>query len=143
MSRKRSSRADYIHFETHTTRWQDNDVYGHMNNVVYYEYVDTAVNRWLIASGAIDIPHGPVVGLVVETNCTFHAALGFPAPLETGLSVERIGTSSVTYNIGLFANGVTDAAAQANFTHVYVDSKSRRPVPIPPALRTALGSISK
>lgn len=143
MSRKRSTRADFVHFEAHTTRWQDNDVYGHMNNVVYYEYVDSAVNRWLIQSGALEVPFGPVVGLVVETACTFHAPLGFPEPLETGLAVERIGNTSVTYKIGLFVEGQNEAAAEARFTHVYVDAGTRRPIALPVVLRSALAIISR
>ena len=143
MPRKRSTRADYVHFETMTTRWQDNDVYGHMNNVVYYEYVDTTVNRWLINSGALDIPHGPVVGLVVETTCTYHAALGFPDPIEAGIRVAHIGTSSVTFEVGLFAKGADACAAEARFTHVYVDAKTRRPVLLPEDLRVALATITQ
>ena len=142
MARKRSSRADYAQFKQMTTRWRDNDMYGHMNNVVFYEYVDTAVNMWLIENAGLDIPNGEVVGLVVETSCTFHAPLGFPEPLDVGLRVSRIGNSSVTFEIGLFDASETQAAAEARFTHVYVDAKTRRPVPLPKAFRSALQSLT-
>lgn len=141
MARVRSSRADYAQFKQMTTRWRDNDVYGHMNNVVFYEYVDTAVNLWLIENAGLDIPGGEVVGLVVETSCTFHAPLGFPEPLDIGLSVSRIGNTSVTFEIGLFALAVDLAAAEARFTHVYVDASTRRPVPLPENLSNALQAL--
>jgi acyl-CoA thioester hydrolase len=141
MTRPRTSRADYALIESFTTRWRDNDVYAHMNNAVYYEYVDSVVNGWLIRTGALDLPDGPVIGLVVETGCVFHASLGFPGRVEAGLRVRRIGTSSVTYGIGLFAEGADLAAAEAHFTHVCVDRASRRPVPLPPALRDALEGL--
>ncbi|WP_232823139.1 acyl-CoA thioesterase [Oceanibium sediminis] len=124
-----------------TTRWRDNDVYGHMNNAVYYEYVDACVNGWIIASGALEVPHGPVIGLVVETGCVFHAALGFPAPLDAGLAVAHVGTSSVRYQVGLFAPDAPTPAAEAHFVHVYVDSGTRRPVPLPADFRAALGRL--
>jgi acyl-CoA thioester hydrolase len=141
MTRPRARRVDYALFETFLTRWRDNDVYGHLNNAVYYEYVDTIVNRWLIRSGALDVLDGAVVGLVVETGCTFHASLGFPEPVEAGLRVDRIGRSSVTYGIGLFAAGESLAAAEARFTHVCVDRDSRRPVSVPAQLRAALETL--
>lgn len=141
MARVRSSRADYAQFKQMTTRWRDNDVYGHMNNVVFYEYVDTAVNAWLIENAGLDIPGGEVVGLVVETSCTYHASLGFPEPLDIGLRVSRIGNTSVTFEIGLFALAEQQAAAEARFTHVYVDAKTRRPVPLPQKFRTALQTL--
>ena len=141
MPRERSSRADYAQFKQMTTRWRDNDVYGHMNNVVFYEYVDTAVNMWLIENAGLDIPNGEIVGLVVETACTFHGSLGFPEPLDVGLRVSRIGNTSVTFEIGLFDLNDQNAAAEARFTHVYVDSKTRRPVPLPEGLRISLQQL--
>jgi len=141
MPRERSSRADYAQFQQMTTRWRDNDVYGHMNNVVFYEYVDTAVNKWLIENAALDIPNGETVGLVVETSCTFHSSLGFPAPIDVGLKVARIGNTSVTYEIGLFDPKDQSAAAEARFTHVYVNAKNRRPIPLPEGLRIALEQL--
>ncbi len=142
MTRVRPIRADYPHFETYPTRWRDNDVYAHMNNAVFYEYVDTLVNGWLIRSGALDIPNGPVVCLVVETGCSFFADLGFPDPVEAGLRVDRIGDSSIAYGVALFRPGAAEAAARARFVHVCVDRHSRRPAPIPPVLRTALAALA-
>lgn len=124
-----------------TTRWRDNDVYGHMNNVVYYEYFDTVVNQWLMESGALEIPHGPVVGLVVRTECEYAASIDFPDRITAGLRAERVGRTSVTYGIGLFRNDDDRAAAKGLFTHVYVDARTHRPTPLPDALRTALKGI--
>jgi acyl-CoA thioester hydrolase len=122
------------------TRWRDNDVYGHMNNVVYYEYFDTAVNRWLVESGALPVPNSPVVGLVAETSCRYFAPIGFPNLVETGLSVARIGRSSVVYALALFGSD-TLAAAVCRYVHVYVDAASRRPTPLPEAMRSRLATI--
>jgi acyl-CoA thioester hydrolase len=122
------------------TRWRDDDVYGHMNNVVYYEYFDTAVNRWLVESGALAVPRGPVVGLVAETSCRYFAPLGFPDPVETGLSVARIGRSSVVYGLALFGPAPL-AAAVCRYVHVYVDAETRRPTPLPETLRSRLETI--
>lgn len=138
MSRPRATRSDYAVFRSMTTRWRDNDVYGHMNNAVYYEYVDACVNGWLVETGALQVPDGPVVGLVVETGCVFHESLGFPAPLEAGLAVERLGRTSIIYRVGLFAVGAREAAAEARFIHVYVNSETHRPVPVPEKLRAAI-----
>ena len=135
------ARTAYPVLQRIPTRWNDNDVYGHMNNVVYYEYFDTAVNRWLIDAKALDVPHGPVVGLVAETNCRFTASLGFPDVLETGLSALRVGTSSVVYGLGLFREGHETAAAICRYVHVYVDSASRRPTPLPESFREALETL--
>jgi acyl-CoA thioester hydrolase len=126
-----------------TTRWRDNDVYGHMNNAVYYEYVDACVNHWIQASGTLPVPGGPVIGLVAETGCVFHAALGFPRSVEAGLAVSHIGNSSVRYEVGLFDQGGTKAAAEAHFVHVYVDAESHRPVPIPDGFRAALQGLQR
>ena len=141
MARVRSSRADYAQFKQMTTRWRDNDVYGHMNNVVFYEYVDTAVNKWLIENAGLDIPNGEIVGLVVETSCTDHRSLGFPDPIDIGLRVSKIGNTSVTFEIGLFDVNEAAAAAEARFTHVYVNAKTRRPVPLPERLRVSLEQL--
>lgn len=124
-----------------TTRWRDNDVYGHMNNVVYGEYFDTAVNQWLIRSGGLDVPGGPVVGLVAETSTRYLASVGYPDDLELGLSALRVGTSSVVYGLGLFLAGAEDAAALCRFVHVYVDSETRRPTPLPESFRSALEAL--
>ncbi|OGB91374.1 MAG: 4-hydroxybenzoyl-CoA thioesterase [Burkholderiales bacterium RIFCSPLOWO2_12_FULL_67_210] len=123
------------------TRWSDNDIYGHVNNVVYYSWFDTAVNAWLIERGALDIHGGGVIGLVVETQCNYFAPLAFPQAVEAGLRVAHLGSSSVRYEVGLFAQGSDDAAACGHFIHVYVDRETRRPVPLPAALKSALESI--
>jgi len=124
------------------TRWSDNDAYGHVNNTVYYAWFDTAVNAWLIEAGLLDIGAGNPIGLVVETGCRYARPLAYPEPVEVGLAVERIGTSSVTYRLGVFASGGKDAAAEGHFTHVYVDRESRRAVPIPDGWRKVLEEIA-
>jgi len=116
----------------------DNDVYGHINNVVYYSYFDSVVNRYLIEAGALDIEHGAVIGFVVETHCNYHAPLAFPQALEAGLRVAHVGGSSVRYEVGLFAAGAPMAAACGHFIHVYVDRVTQRPAALPPALLSAL-----
>lgn len=131
-------RADYRHFQTIPTRWMDNDVYGHVNNVVYYSYFDTVVNQYLIERGALDIEKSPVVGLVVETQCNYFASITFPDVVHAGLRVARLGSTSVRYEIGLFRNDDPDTAARGHFIHVYVDRMTRRPVDLPAALRAAL-----
>lgn len=143
MQRTRPFRAEYAEFQVMTTRWQDNDVYGHMNNAVYHEFVDACVNGWIMRTGTLDIPHGDVIGLVVETGCVFHESLGFPDPVDCGLRVERIGNSSVRYEVGLFRHKAEQAAAEARLIHVYVDSETRKPVPIPTAFRAALDGITR
>ncbi|MDP3255719.1 MAG: thioesterase family protein [Bosea sp. (in: a-proteobacteria)] len=129
-------------FRTIPTRWHDNDVYGHVNNVVYYSWFDTAVNAWLIERGFLDIAGSATVGLVVETTCSYFESVAFPETVELGLGVERLGTSSVTYRIGVFREGGERAAAQGRFTHVHVDRATQRPVPIPAALRAALETLT-
>lgn len=124
------------------TRWHDNDVFGHVNNVVYYAWFDTAVCAWLIENGHLDLAGSPVVGLVVETACTYFESVAFPETVEAGLAVERVGSSSVTYRIGIFRQGADQAAAQGLFTHVYVERQSQRPVPIPASLRAALTALT-
>ena len=132
------SRADYVHFMPIQTRWMDNDVYGHVNNVNYYSYFDTAVNGYLIEQGALDIHAGEVIGLVIETKCSYRQSLAFPEPIEAGIRVAKIGNSSVRYEIALFKAGETQPAAEGYFVHVYVDRESRRPTSLPDNLRQAL-----
>ena len=122
------SRDTYARFVPLTTRWMDNDAYGHLNNVVYYSLFDTAVNSLLIEAGALDIHAGEVIGLVVETHCNFFESLAFPQRIEAGVRVAQQGRSSVRYEIGLFAEGAATCAARGHFVHVYVDRDSRRPV---------------
>jgi len=130
--------ADYPHAQPITTRWMDNDAYGHVNNVVYYSYFDTVVNTYLIRQGALDIEDGAVIGLVVETGCQYFEPLTYPETVTAGLRVAHLGRSSVRYEVGLFGEGSDGAAAQGHFVHVYVDRASRRPVELPAALRRAL-----
>ncbi len=132
------ARDRYRHFLTIPTRWMDNDVYGHVNNVVYYSYFDTVVNAYLIAQGVLDIATGPVIGLVVETGCRYVKPLSFPEVMTAGLAVASLGHSSVRYEVALFAGDDAFAAAQGFFIHVYVDRVSRRPVMLPDPLRAAL-----
>lgn len=131
-------RGAYPVFRHITTRWMDNDVYGHVNNVVYYSWFDTAVNAHLIEHGALDTEHSEVIGLVVETQCHYFAPLSFPQTVEAGIRVANMGTSSVRYEVGLFAQGAATCAAKGHFVHVYVDRQTRRPVPLPPALTQVL-----
>ncbi|MBW0450411.1 acyl-CoA thioesterase [bacterium M00.F.Ca.ET.228.01.1.1] len=133
-----SARSSYPHFLAITTRWMDNDVYGHVNNVVYYSYFDTVVNEYLVRAGVLDFERGATIGLVVETQCNYFAPLVFPQRVDAGLRVARLGTSSVRYEVGLFREGDDAAAAQGHFVHVYVDRVTRRPVTLPDALRAAL-----
>ena len=135
------TREAYRHFERLTTRWMDNDVYGHLNNVVYYSLFDTAVNGYLIRSGVLDIQRSEIIGLVVQTHCNYFAPIEFPTAVDAGLRVERIGSSSVRYQIGLFAQGHPASAAAGHFVHVYVDRATRRPAALPPALRDALQGL--
>lgn len=134
-------REQFPHFQAITTRWMDNDVYGHLNNVVHYSLFDTAVNRYLIGAGALDIHAGEVIGLVVQTQCHYFESLAFPQTVHAGLRVARLGRSSVTYELGLFADDAPLAAAVGRFVHVYVDRASRRPVPLPDPLRAALAPL--
>lgn len=120
------------------TRWADNDVYGHVNNVVYYSWFDTAVNTYLIEQGALDIHHGNTIGLVIETQCNYFASLSYPQTVQAGIRVAKLGTSSVRYEIGLFAQGEPMSAAVGHFVHVYVDKTTRRPVALPAPMRAAL-----
>ena len=136
------SRADYRHFLAVSTRWMDNDVYGHVNNVVYYSYFDTVVNQYLIERGVLDIVSSDVVGLVVETQCHYFRPISFPDIVHAGLRVARLGTSSVRYEIGIFRNDEMQAAARGHFVHVYVDRASNRPAPLSDQLRAALEPLA-
>lgn len=131
----------YLHLIT--TRWRDNDVYGHVNNVVYYSWFDTAVNGYLIEQGVLDFSKGKTVGLVVETCCNYFRPVAFPDRITAGVSVARIGRSSVRYEVGIFKNDEVEASASGHFIHVYVDAESRRPVPIQNDLRQVLQAISR
>ncbi len=135
------TRACYPHFLTIPTRWMDNDIYGHVNNVVYYSYFDTVINGYLIDPGGIDIHGGPVIGVCAESACRYRAGFAFPESVEAGLRVQHLGRSSVRYEIGLFKAGAEAAAAEGHFVHVFVDRKSMSPVPIPESIRAALERI--
>ncbi len=134
-------RDRYPHFLTIATRWMDNDVYGHVNNVVYYSYFDTVVNEYLIRTGVLDIEGSPVIGLVVETRCRYFEPVTFPDTVHAGLRVARLGRSSVRYEIGLFKNDSRTAAAQGHFVHVYVEREGRKATPLPQEMRSALEGI--
>ena len=135
------TRDAYRHFHSVSTRWSDNDAYGHVNNVVYYSYFDTVVNRYLIEAGVLDVQRSPVIGLVVETHCNYFASLTFPQLVDAGLRVAHIGASSVRYEIGLFGSGEPLTAACGHFVHVYVERETRRPQPLPPALILTLQGL--
>ena len=137
-----TKRADYPHFLSINTRWSDNDIYGHVNNVVYYSYFDTVVNEYLIREGALDLEAGKTIGLVVETHCSYFASLAFPDRIDAGLRVTQLGTTSVRYEVGIFSAGSERPAAQGHFVHVYVDRDTRRPVPLPDALVAALKPLA-
>lgn len=134
-------RGNYKAFRVIGTRWMDNDAYGHVNNVVYYSWFDTAVNAHLIEQGALDIQHGETIGLVVETHCNYFSSVEFPQAVEAGLRVAHMGKSSVRYEIGLFVQGQPMTAAKGHFVHVYVDRHTRRPVPLPAKLKSVLESL--
>ena len=134
-------RNRYPHFVMIPTRWMDNDVYGHVNNVIYYSYFDTVVNQYLIAQEVLDIENSAVIGLVVETQCRFFKPITFPDIVYAGLRVARLGNRSVRYEIGLFRNEEDLAAAQGHFIHVYVERKTRRATTLPPEMREALEQI--
>ena len=135
-------RSEFKVWKRFTTRWADNDAYGHVNNTVYYQWFDSAVNAWLVEQGLLDIGGGDPIALVVETACTFHAPLEFPGDVEVGLAVANIGRSSVRYRIGVFAPDSDQAAAVGRFIHVAVSRSDRRPVPWPDAWRAAFTQIA-
>ena len=131
-------RADYKVFYPISTRWADNDIYGHVNNVTYYSYFDTAANRYLIEEGGLDISDGHIVGYVVNSGCEYHAPITYPQPIEAGLRVDRLGNSSVQYGLAIFLEEAEHAAAHGHFVHVFVDRTADKSVPIPAGLRAAL-----
>ncbi|HEX8642757.1 MAG TPA: thioesterase family protein [Allosphingosinicella sp.] len=135
------ARAAYRVWREIGTRWADNDAYGHVNNTVFCQWFDTAVNAWLIEAGLLDVTAGDPIGLVVETACRYAAPLSYPEPVEVGLAVERLGQSSVRYRLGVFAKGSDEAAAEGFFVHVYVGRETRRPVALPERWRRVLEGI--
>lgn len=137
----RPIRADYPVRYPIDTRWMDNDIYGHVNNVVYYSYFDSVVNRYLIEAGGLDIHAAPVVGYVVNSGCSYHAPVGYPDRIEAGLRVERIGISSVRYGVAIFRDGEEPAAAHGHLVHVFVERAANRPVSVPKPLRNVLAAI--
>jgi acyl-CoA thioester hydrolase len=136
-----NTRAGYRHFLAIPTRWMDNDVYGHVNNVVYYSYFDTVINEYLVRRGGLDLHDGAVIGLAVETFCQFHAPLSFPDVIDAGLRVGKLGRSSVRYEIGLFRQGQEAPAATGHFVHVFVERATQRPTAIPDPMRAALAAL--
>ena len=136
-------RADYRHFLTIPTRWMDNDIYGHVNNVTYYSYFDTVINRYLIDAGGLDIQTAPLIGVTAETQCRFRRPFAYPEPVEAGLRVAHLGTSSSRYEVGLFGTAEAEARAEGYFVHVFVDRATNMPVPIPAAIRAALEKIRR
>ncbi|MGI8704687.1 MAG: acyl-CoA thioesterase [Sphingomicrobium sp.] len=135
-------RGEFKAWRNLSTRWADNDVYGHVNNIVYYEWFDTAVNAWLIENAMLDVAAGDPIALVVETRCSYAAPLAFPQSVDAGLLVASIGRSSIRYRIGIFAGDSDSAAADGEFVHVVVDRTTRRPVPVPDEWRRKLEAIS-
>ncbi|ARU90224.1 thioesterase family protein [Pseudomonas sp. M30-35] len=141
MNQAQHLRTDYRHLQVVTTRWHDNDIYGHVNNVTYYSYFDSAVNSYLIEVGGLDIHNGEVVGFVVSSSCDYFASIAFPDQIELGLRVGKLGNSSVQYELAVFKQGEELACAAGRFVHVFVDRQSNRPVPIPEQLRRALAEL--
>lgn len=136
------TRSAYPHLLEIQTRWADNDLYGHVNNVIYYSYFDTVVNRFLIDEGGLDIHQGTVIGVAVETKCVFRRSVAYPERLDAGLRVAKLGNSSVRYEIGIFGESDDKVAAHGHFVHVFVDRASNKPHPIPDGIRAALESIA-
>ena len=136
------NKENYIFFKEYETRWRDNDIYGHMNNVVFYEFVDSIINFWLAECGGLQVPNSKIIGLVVNTECNYFSELGYPKPVTCGLRVEKIGNTSVTYDVGLFNSSENLCAAQVTFVHAYVDYVSRNPVSLPNNLIQALSGIT-
>jgi|SRR5688572_18856862 acyl-CoA thioester hydrolase len=135
-------RDDFRAWRTITTRWMDNDSYGHVNNATYYSYFDTAVNGFLMEASGADIRSLPAIGIVAETTCRFLKSLSFPERIEVGLAVERLGRTSIVYRIGIFREGEADPAAVGRFVHVYVDERGRRPTPVPAVIRAAVAPLA-
>ena len=138
-----AGRSEFKVWRRFTTRWADNDAYGHVNNTVFYQWFDSAVNAWLIEQGMLDIANGDPIALVVETRCTYAAPLAFPQDVDVGLAISDLGRSSMRYRIGIFAAGGETAAAEGEFVHVAVDRQSRTPVPIPDDWRRKLEAIRR
>jgi acyl-CoA thioester hydrolase len=138
-----AKRAAFRHFDSVQTRWGDNDIYGHVNNAVYYAYFDSVINRYLIEQGGLDIANGKIIGLAVETGIRFHGSFAFPEKLEAGLAVAQLGNSSVRYEIGLFRHGDETARVEGHFVHVFVDRATNKPVPMPENIRAALTRIKR
>ncbi len=136
------TKKDFKHFYPITTRWMDNDAYGHVNNVVYYLWFDTVVNQFLISHGTLDIHNGEAIGLVIESHCNYFAPVTFPEPVTAGLCVSKLGNSSVRYEVGIFREDEDQVAAQGHFVHVYVDRLTRKPISMPAATRTLLETIT-
>ena len=137
-----AGRSEFKVWQSFRTRWADNDAYGHVNNTVFYQWFDSAVNAWLVAQGLLDIQAGDPIALVVETRCAYFSPLAFPEAVDVGLAVAQLGRSSVRYRIGVFTGGDDQAAAQGEFVHVLVDRTSRRPIEMPQNWRRALKAIS-
>ncbi|MEP9382119.1 thioesterase family protein [Nocardioides sp. KR10-350] len=142
MAAERPTIAAYPHVTTITTRWEDNDVYGHVNNVTYYSYFDSVANAYLIDRGGLDIHASEVVGLVVESGCRFHAPVAYPQLLRVGLRVDRLGNRAVTYGMAIFTDDSDEAVADGHVVHVFVDRERRTPVQIPSRIRDALAAIA-
>ena len=141
MKQPQATRADFKAWSSFSTRWADNDAYGHVNNTVYYQWFDSAVNAWLVGQGLLDIAAGDPIAIVVETRCIYAAPLAFPGQVDVGLAVAELGRSSIRYRIGVFAADSDSAAAQGEFVHVMVDRAHRRPVPIPDSWRSKLETL--
>ncbi|MCH1488194.1 MAG: acyl-CoA thioesterase [Pseudomonadales bacterium] len=141
MLERGSQRNDYGYFVPLTTRWHDNDIYGHVNNVVYYSYFDTTANSFLIHEGGLDIHMSDVIGVVVSSHCDFFSSIAYPDELEGGLRVGKLGNSSVTYELAIFKRGESSAVAAGSFTHVFVERETQRPTPIPDRIRGALQKL--
>ncbi|MEH6579145.1 MAG: thioesterase family protein [Amphritea sp.] len=135
-------RENYHYFHEITTRWMDNDAYGHVNNVTYYSYFDTATNAYLIEEGGLDISNSPVIGVIVNSGCNYKNSVAYPQRLEAGLRVDRLGNSSVQYGVAIFAEGQDQASAFGHFVHVFVDRTTNKPVPIPEKIRAALSRLA-
>ena len=136
-----SNRSEYNYFTKVSTRWNDNDIYGHMNNIIYYALFDTAVNKWLISNNLIDIKNGKNIGLIVQSGCDYFSSFSYPDDIDAGIRVTKIGTSSVRYEVGLFKETEQDASADGFFIHVYVDRKTNKPLPIDYNFNKALDTI--
>lgn len=138
---ERHTRDQYQQFYPITTRWMDNDYYGHVNNVTYYAYFDTAANRYLIEEGGLDLENSPVIGVVVNSGCTYRSPVAYPQSLEAGLRVDKLGNSSVQYGLAIFIEAAHEASAFGHFVHVFVDRKTNQPVAIPADIKTALQKL--